>query len=114
MGISTDAVIGFGYAVDLDDSNLEVPEDWRNKFYDLEGEENYSNFQFGRFCSDDYPMPFICLKRSYEIAYRGYVTKFESKEFSQEEIQSIKNFADELGLREENEEPYWFLVSYMG
>lgn len=115
MGTSSDGIVGFGYAIDVDDSELEISNEWKDRFYDIEYKKEYSDIEFGIYCCDEYPMPFICLKRSYECVARGDVRKLELfKSFSEEEIQVLKNAVDELGMRMKDEEPYWFLVSYMG
>jgi len=108
MGVSTDAMIYFGVELGDEHDLWEKAEElWEHPEIDLQTH-----------CSSDYPVWFVCIKKSFHLARRGYPVFFEdelktSKEVEEEWSIKLMDFLREHDLMKyvENPKCQWTLAS---
>lgn len=135
MGQSTNAILFYGIAgeeegypwnwgKEYDESDYESDEESKVAAHFNIDPKNYTEVwakqrelscELDTHCSGDYPMYFVCVKESKEVAYRGDVVRVELQTdpiILQRWDAEIKEYCDLMGI--EYTQPDWFMVSYWG
>lgn len=117
MGVSTDAILAWGYAHD-DEWSADDEDFWENVQRPVEDD---FGVDIGDHCSDTCGMPYVAVTESLTKAWRGHprsITSLEVKPEWREALAKAMAFLKEKqpGLAElfDGKEPGWFLVSYWG
>lgn len=118
MGISTDAILFYGFPLGLDEG--EIPEEWEADWLSVDGdaeaflkERGYSGgVEIGIHCSYDYPIYYAAAKET--VARRGRVMAIADHDLedTSKADKELDAFCKALGLP--NQQYGWFLVSRMG
>jgi hypothetical protein len=139
MGVSTDAILFYGYVWDEETSapwtigkdgdgeySDEDDEDWEKRYARLNGvATDYASrrqiveecpVKVDTHCHSDAPMPFVCIKSSYICNSRGDMTRLNPEQFEVEEEwdDQLKKFCKLMGIPIPAEGPGWYMVSYWG
>jgi len=108
MGVSTNAIISYGYASTEDSDNC----------YDLVDKyENDGDVEVGIHCHDECSMLYVGLRGTVTTASRGYPEKnldFNVR-YTKKQLDKLKKVAAEIGIEGDDlKEPSWFICSYWG
>ena len=139
MGVSTDAILFFGFSAEDEEAWSEVfgEKEWEDKLAEKKGllppAEAFSEktrdahreywtkkeelvraqgCDVGYHCSGDYPIPYVAIQESVVTAYRGSVKEVMTLEVKPGWRDQLKEFCTLLDIPWQ--EPKWYLVSYWG
>lgn len=62
-------------------------------------------------CSCDCPMPYVAIKKSETVSYRGSMNEIKSLDVNPEWDLQLKEFCRTMGIKVGNKKPKWWLVS---
>jgi hypothetical protein len=121
MGVSTDAILGYGWASDEEESGSFV---YNDEFYEVvKFCEKEFGVEIGTHCSGEFPMIYVADAKSLKRAWRGSVVKLdadklEPKAKADERLRLafayLKEHLPEGELVETPKSFSWFLVSNWG
>lgn len=103
MGVSTNAILFYGYCWDDQIEEFDWDE-WEDKLEGLAVDVNTH-------CSGDYPIPYLAIGESRKVARRGYPEEVKSLEVGLMWDATLTKAAEKLGIKMPQPEPRWWLVS---
>lgn len=119
MGVNTNAILFWGFAVDEDSPTHEQIEDEGEDDGPMPGTlarlsymgDDDGGVTIGHHCSDGCTMYYVAIKASEQTAYRGHVVEAKMDQ-APEWPDMLRAFCDKYAI--EMPEPKWLLVSYWG
>jgi hypothetical protein len=111
MGMSTDAILFYGYVWEEEQYDEEpiIPEE----ALDLYGSDE--PVLAGFHCSSDYGMPYVYVQASHTRASRGYPKTVKSLREREDWDAQLTAFVERFDISlTEAQGPDWYLVSYLG
>jgi len=118
-------VLGFKHSFELFDEqgrwieprkSKEIEDKYFQEERDFEDSHESLPYELVNYCSGDYPMYILAIKKTCMSAKRGYPEKFDLQDMeliSQEEDSDLVEFCSKYKL-EIADEPNWYLSSYWG
>lgn len=107
-------VVPFNFSIDWDSADSILRKQYFDKKWEFK-QANPAPFKLVNYCSWDYPMFILAVVR--EEATKGnptIINPVELLEYSEKDIQELKEFAVKYNLIDETDKPQWWLCSYWG
>lgn len=120
MGISSDAIFGWGLAFDQEFSMYVEDEHDHESWDSLYDQLHKQGIELGTHCSSEYPMLYLAVQSTKQTAWRGHVMHPDAKEPTAEVVKKLLDAAELVrasfpdAFPEALPKPGWFLVSYLG
>lgn len=112
MGVSTDAILVWGFMIEEDSEEHEALELFMDEKYSelCAAQKKFPGCELVWHCSDDYTMYIVGLKET--KAYRGEPKRIDSLDLPEDAQDTLNSFANLLGV--EPQTGKWLLCSYWG